>query len=248
MTSEAEKSTGPRHIAIIMDGNGRWAQSRGRPRLFGHHAGAKRVREIVEACPDLGVKYLTIFAFSTENWKRPKLEVDTLMTLLATSLKKELKTMMEKNVRLQSIGDISRLPRRARRELNEVFDATKDNDKLILTLALNYGAREEITKAVKEISEKVVNNEISIEEINENIINNHLYTFTLPDVDLLIRTSGEQRISNYLLWQIAYSELYFSEVLWPDFSEEQLLKAIIDYQNRERRFGKTSEQIEHVDE
>jgi undecaprenyl diphosphate synthase len=156
--------------------------------------------------------------------------------------------MMEKNVRLQSIGDISRLPRRARRELNEVFDATKDNDKLILTLALNYGAREEITKAVKEISEKVVNNEISIEEINENIINNHLYTFTLPDVDLLIRTSGEQRISNYLLWQIAYSELYFSEVLWPDFSEEQLLKAIIDYQNRERRFGKTSEQIEHVDE
>jgi len=248
LESQLIKTKVPNHLAIIMDGNGRWAKLQGKPRAFGHKQGVSVVKKTVDSAAKFGVKYLTLYAFSTENWKRPKLEVDTLMTLLATSLKKELKTMMEKNVRLQSIGDISRLPKRARRELNEVFEATKDNDKLILTLALNYGAREEITKAVKEISEKVVNNEISIEEINENIINNHLYTFTLPDVDLLIRTSGEQRISNYLLWQIAYSELYFSQVLWPDFSEEQLLKAIIDYQNRERRFGKTSEQIEHVDE
>ena len=238
----------PKHLAIIMDGNGRWAKEKGRPRAFGHKNGVSTVRKVLEACAEIGVEYLTLYAFSTENWKRPKLEVETLMTLLANSLKKELKSLMKNDVCLRAIGDISKLPKKAQKNLNEVFDATKDNKKITLTLALNYGSREEIVRMVKEISSKVVNNELSLEEIDENIINNHLYTFTLPDVDLLIRTSGEQRISNYLLWQIAYSELYFTEVHWPDFDKEHLYKAIIDYQNRERRFGKTSEQIENLDE
>ncbi|MGB0837993.1 MAG: isoprenyl transferase [Flavobacteriaceae bacterium] len=238
----------PRHIAIIMDGNGRWAKKKGRPRAFGHKKGVSTVRKVLEASAEFGVEYLTLYAFSTENWKRPKLEVETLMTLLASSLKKELKSLMKNNVRLRAIGDISKLPQRAQKELQEVFEATENNTKITLTLALNYGSREEIVKVVKEISRKVVNNELEIEEIDEKIINNHLYTFTLPDVDLLIRTSGEQRISNYLLWQIAYSELYFTDVHWPEFDKDHLENAILDYQKRERRFGKTSEQIDDLNE
>ena len=245
LLSKIDKNRVPKHLAIIMDGNGRWAKEKGRPRAFGHRNGVSTVRKVLEACAEVGVSYLTLYAFSTENWKRPKLEVETLMTLLATSLKKELKSLMKNDVCLRAIGDLNKLPKRAQKELYEVFEATKNNKKITLTLALNYGSREEIVRMVKEISNKIVNNELEVEEIDEIIINNHLYTFTLPDVDLLIRTSGEQRISNYLLWQIAYSELYFTEVHWPDFDRTNLFEAIINYQNRERRFGKTSEQIEN---
>ncbi len=233
----------PRHIAIIMDGNGRWAKQRGKLRVFGHENGVKTVRIAVENCVRLGIEFLTLYTFSTENWKRPKLEVDTLMRLLVSSLKKELKTFTKNDVRLNTIGDIDSLPEKARRELNEVMEKTKKNTGMTLTLALSYGAREELKNAVKQISIKVKNNIISPESIDETIINTHLYTHDLPDVDLLIRTSGEHRISNFLLWQIAYAELYFIDVFWPDFSEEHLVKAIQNYQNRERRFGKTSEQL-----
>ncbi|MEP3210980.1 MAG: isoprenyl transferase [Maribacter sp.] len=233
----------PRHIAIIMDGNGRWAKQRGKLRVFGHENGVKTVRIAVENCVRLGIEYLTLYTFSTENWKRPKLEVDTLMRLLVSSLKKELKTFTKNDVRLNTIGDIDSLPEKARKELIEVMEKTKKNTGMTLTLALSYGAREELKNAVKQISIKVKNNIISPESIDETIINTHLYTHDLPDVDLLIRTSGEHRISNFLLWQIAYAELYFIDVFWPDFSEEHLVQAIQNYQNRERRFGKTSEQL-----
>ncbi len=234
----------PKHIAIIMDGNGRWAKKRGFTRVFGHRNGVKAVRVTVEAAVELGIQALTLYTFSTENWNRPKVEVDTLMGILVNSLKKELKVFQKNEVRLQTIGNIEKLPLKAKRELKEVIDKTKDNKKLILTLALNYGAREEIINATKSISKKIVNNELKIEEIDEKIINSHLYTFTLPVVDFLIRTSGEKRISNFLLWQIAYAELYFTDVLWPDFNKEDFYEAILNYQSRERRFGKTSEQIE----
>jgi undecaprenyl diphosphate synthase len=233
----------PQHMAIIMDGNGRWAKQKGMLRVFGHENGTTSVRKTVEACAKLGIKHLTLYAFSTENWKRPKTEVDTLMNLLIKSLKKELKTLNENNIKLQAIGNIEQLPSSAFRELNEVIDKTKTNNRMVLTLALSYGSREEILHAVKTISDKVKNNIISIAEIDESIINQHLYTHNLPDVDLLIRTSGEYRISNFLLWQIAYAELYFIDVLWPDFTEDHLYEAIVSYQKRERRFGKTSEQI-----
>jgi len=233
----------PRHIAIIMDGNGRWAKQKGKFRVFGHENGVKTVRTTVENCVRLKIEYLTLYTFSTENWKRPKLEVDTLMRLLVSSLKKELKTFIKNDVRLNTIGDIDSLPSRAQKELIEVMEKTKKNAGMTLTLALSYGAREELKNAVKEISIKVKNNIISPESIDETIINTHLYTHDLPDVDLLIRTSGEHRISNFLLWQIAYAELYFIDVFWPDFSEEHLVQAIQNYQNRERRFGKTSEQL-----
>ena len=228
----------PEHLAIIMDGNGRWAQQRGKLRVFGHENGVSAVRQTVENCAKLGISYLTLYAFSTENWKRPKLEVDTLMSLLVSSLKKELKTLTENNIKLNAIGNISSLPKRANRELQEVIAKTSKNTGMTLTLALSYGAREELKTAVKQISTKVKNNIISPEKIDETIINNHLYTHDLPDVDLLIRTSGEHRISNFLLWQIAYAELFFIDVLWPDFSEHHLAEAILNYQNRERRFGK----------
>jgi undecaprenyl diphosphate synthase len=233
----------PQHMAIIMDGNGRWAKQKGMLRVFGHENGTTSVRKTVEACAKLGIKHLTLYAFSTENWKRPKTEVDTLMNLLIKSLKKELKTLNENNIKLQAIGNIEQLPSSAFRELNEVIDKTKTNNRMVLTLALSYGSREEILHVVKTISDKVKNNIISIAEIDESIINQHLYTHNLPDVDLLIRTSGEYRISNFLLWQIAYAELYFIDVLWPDFTEDHLYEAIVSYQKRERRFGKTSEQI-----
>ncbi|TNJ41897.1 isoprenyl transferase [Tamlana fucoidanivorans] len=233
----------PVHIAIIMDGNGRWAKQKGLIRAVGHENGTKSVKQSVEACAELGVKNLTLYAFSTENWNRPKLEVQTLMKLLVSSLKKEIKTLQDNNIKLNAIGCLSTLPSKVYKELFEVIEKTKNNTRMTLTLALSYGSREEITNAVKEISIKVKNNIISPETIDESIINEHLYTQNLPDVDLLIRTSGEQRISNFLLWQIAYAELYFTNVLWPDFTKQHLYEAIIEYQKRERRFGKTSEQL-----
>ena len=233
----------PKHIAIIMDGNGRWAKLRNKPRVFGHREGAKSVRKIVEATARLGIKNLTLYAFSTENWNRPKHEVKTLMKLLVSALKRELVLMKKNNIKLNAIGHTDKMPENVQHELQEVLDETKTNTGLVLTLALSYGARQEIQRAIKEISYKVKNNIISVENVDENIINKHLYTQNLPDVDLLIRTSGEVRISNFLLWQIAYAELYFTEELWPDFDETSLINAITDYQLRERRFGKTSEQI-----
>ncbi|NQY28125.1 MAG: isoprenyl transferase [Flavobacteriaceae bacterium] len=233
----------PKHVAIIMDGNGRWAKKRGLLRIFGHERGAKAVRETIEAAGESGISHLTLYAFSTENWNRPKNEVDKLMNLLVSSLKKEFKTLHKNEIKLCAIGNLEELPPKAYKELSEVIEKTKNNKKLVLTLALSYGSRNEIVKAVKEIAEKVKNNIISVENIDDSIINEHLYTRNLPDVDLLIRTSGEQRISNFLLWQIAYAELYFTDVLWPDFKKEDLYRAILNYQNRERRFGKTSEQL-----
>lgn len=233
----------PKHLAIIMDGNGRWAKQKGFIRTIGHKNGSKTVKKIITECSRLGIEYLTLYAFSTENWNRPKLEVDTLMKVLINSLKKELKTMQEGNIKMNAIGNLEKLPEKAQKELFDVLDKTKNNTKMTLTLALSYGSREELVNAVKLISEKVKNNIISIDSIDDSIINEHLYTHNIPDVDLLIRTSGEHRISNFLLWQIAYSELYFTEVLWPDFKEQDLHEAIISYQKRERRFGKTSEQI-----
>ena len=233
----------PRHIAIIMDGNGRWAKRRNQPRVFGHRQGAKSVRKVVEATARLGINNLTLYAFSTENWNRPKHEIKTLMKLLVNALKNELGLMMKNNIRLNAIGHTDMMPTNVQQELQEVLDETKENTGLVLTLALSYGARQEILRAVQEISHKVKNNIISVENVDDNIINKHLYTQNLPDVDLLIRTSGEVRISNFLLWQIAYAELYFTDELWPDFNETSLHKAITDYQKRERRFGKTSEQI-----
>jgi len=233
----------PKHLAIIMDGNGRWAKQKGRLRVFGHEHGVKAVRDVAVNCSKLGIKFLTLYAFSTENWQRPKIEVDTLMKLLVSSLKKELPTLNENDIKLNAIGNIESLPTRALAELKEVMAKTSQNSTMTLTLALSYGSREEIKNAIQSISTKVKNNIISPENIDETIINNHLYTRNLPDVDLLIRTSGEHRISNFLLWQIAYAELYFIDVFWPDFKEHHLLEAIKNYQHRERRFGKTSEQL-----
>ncbi len=238
----------PNHVAVIMDGNGRWAKKKGMARVFGHRNGVKAVRETIEAAREIGVKVLTLYAFSTENWSRPKKEVDILMGLLVSSLRDELKTLQKNNIKLQTIGQIQNLPKKAQKELQEVIQLTQNNTSMVLNLALSYGSREEIVNTIKKISKKVVNKQLSIEEINENIINNHLYTFTLPDVDFLIRTSGEKRISNFLLWQIAYAELYFTNVLWPDFRKEDFFKAILNYQQRERRFGKISEQIENDNE
>jgi len=233
----------PQHIAIIMDGNGRWAKQKGFLRASGHKEGTKAVRDVVEGCAEIGVKNLTLYAFSTENWNRPKLEVDTLMKLLVSSLKKEIKTLKDNNVKLNSVGNISSLPKKARQELLDVIEKTAGNTHMTLTLALSYGSREEITNCIKQIAAKVKSEELSEDAIDESVINEHLYTRNLPDVDLLIRTSGEQRISNFLLWQIAYAELYFTKILWPDYRRENLFEAIYNYQNRERRFGKTSEQL-----
>ncbi|WP_116790609.1 isoprenyl transferase [Flavobacterium psychrotrophum] len=233
----------PRHIAIIMDGNGRWAKQKGLLRAFGHESGVKSVRETVEACAKLKIGFLTLYAFSTENWNRPKLEVDALMSILMNSLKKELPTMQKNNIKLNTIGNANMLPDRARKQLFEVIAQTKENTGMVLTLALSYGSREELVAAVKQICEQVNTNTLNIADINEEVINNHLYTHNMPDADLVIRTSGEQRISNFLLWQAAYAELYFTDILWPDFREKDLHQAIFSYQKRERRFGKTSEQL-----
>ncbi|MFT5761973.1 MAG: undecaprenyl diphosphate synthase [Polaribacter sp.] len=238
----------PQHVAIIMDGNGRWAKGKGMERIFGHRNALTAVRESVEAASQVNIKAITLYAFSTENWNRPKIEVNALMSLLISSLKKELPDFQKNNVKVNAIGGITSLPKKAQKVLSEVIDATKTNTKIVLTFALSYGSREEIVNTIKNISKKVVNNQLLIEEIDEKVINNHLYTFNLPDVDLMIRTSGEQRISNFLLWQMAYAELYFTDMLWPDFRKSDFFDAIIEYQNRERRFGKTSEQIETPNE
>lgn len=243
LKDQIDNSRLPNHIAIIMDGNGRWAKQKGLIRILGHESGTKAVRETVEACAEFGIKHLTLYAFSTENWNRPKLEVQTLMKLLVKSLKKEIKTLQENKIKLTAIGCLKDLPEKAYKELEFVTEKTKNNTHMTLNLALSYGSREELVNVVKELSVKVKNNIISAESIDESIINKHLYTQNLPDVDLLIRTSGEQRISNFLLWQIAYAELYFTDIYWPDFKKENLVEAIVDYQNRERRFGKTSEQL-----
>ncbi|HTG65796.1 MAG TPA: isoprenyl transferase [Flavobacterium sp.] len=237
------KNNLPKHLAIIMDGNGRWAKQQGLLRTIGHENGTKSVKIAVQNCVKLGIENLTLYAFSTENWNRPKLEVDTLMKILTKSLQKELPTFQENKIKLNAIGNLDMMPKSAQKKLLEVMEQTKNNSRMTLTLALSYGSREEIVNAVKKISDKVKNNIISIDSIDDSIINEHLYTQNLPDVDLLIRTSGEHRISNFLLWQIAYAELFFSEVMWPDFREEHLYEALMSYQKRERRFGKTSEQI-----
>ena len=243
LKSEIHSENLPKHIAIIMDGNGRWAKEKGYLRVFGHENGTKSVKTSVESCAELGIENLTLYAFSTENWNRPKLEVKTLMQLLISSLKKEMDTMQKNSIRLNAIGNLEHLPARVRKELLHVIDKTKENARMTLTLALSYGSRDELINATKQICDKVKNNIISVENIDETLINQHLYTQNLPDVDLLIRTSGEKRISNFLLWQIAYAELYFTDVYWPDFTNENLYEAIINYQKRERRFGKTSEQL-----
>lgn len=234
----------PKHLAIIMDGNGRWAKAKGKPRAFGHEAGFRAVRSIVEACARLEIPYLTLYAFSTENWFRPKKEVDILMRILLSALKSELETMQKNNIKLQTVGGISTLPGVILEELERVVEQTSQNTGMVLTLALSYGGREELVSMAKDLAEKVKNGLIHEQDIDESVVNEHLYTAEMPDVDLLIRTSGEMRISNFLLWQSAYAELYFTERYWPDFREEHLLEALTDYQNRERRFGKTSEQLE----
>lgn len=233
----------PRHIAIIMDGNGRWAKKRGLPRVAGHREGVKSVRDVVEACAQLGVKYLTLFAFSTENWRRPKQEVDTLMKLLIRTLRTETDNLHKNDIKLMTIGDIESLPDEVQRELKEAMEKTKNNKRMVLNLALSYSGRWEIIQAVRDIAKDVKEGKINVEDIDDRLFSNYLRTAGLPDPDLLIRTSGEYRISNFLLWQIAYTELYICDCLWPDFRRKHLYEAIRDYQRRERRFGMISEQI-----
>jgi undecaprenyl diphosphate synthase len=243
LKEQIKPETLPHHIAIIMDGNGRWAKGKGFNRIFGHKNGVTAVRETTEACAELGIKYLTLYAFSSENWNRPKFEVNALMELLIETIKKETETFIKNGIKLNTIGRIEHLPAKAHKSLLELKELTKNHNKLELVLALSYGSKDEIVEAVKSISEKVKAGTLQPENITNETISQHLYTHNIPDPELLIRTSGEHRISNFLLWQIAYSELYFTEVLWPDFRKEDLYNAIISYQHRERRFGKTSEQL-----
>lgn len=233
----------PLHVAVIMDGNGRWAKEKGKMRVFGHKNGVLAVRDTVEGAAELGVKNLTLYAFSTENWNRPKLEVTALMELLVSTINKETKTLMDNNVRLNAIGDLSLLPKRCYAELQEAIKKTENNTRLTLTLALSYSSRWEIANAAKNIALDVASNKIKTDDISEKLFESYLSTHNLPDPELMIRTSGEHRISNYLLWQLAYAELYFTPKLWPDFRREDLYEAIYNYQQRERRFGLTSEQV-----
>ena len=233
----------PQHIAVIMDGNGRWAKLHGKERLFGHYNGVESVRAVITASVQLGVKYLTLYTFSTENWNRPKAEVDGLMELLVDNIIKETPTFHENNIRFTTIGDNSLLPEKALRKLEECIADTSKNTGMTLVLALSYSSRWEITDAVRKIAEKVKCGELNIEDIDDQVVSDNLTTAGIPDPELLILTSGELRLSNYLLWQMAYTELYFTDTLWPDFREESLYEAIVDYQKRERRFGKTSEQL-----
>ena len=233
----------PQHIAIIMDGNGRWAKSRGEQRTFGHKNAIDAVRNAINACNEVHIPYLTLYTFSSENWNRPEEEVSTLMTLLSETLLLEAEEIFTKGLRLHMIGDISELPELVREQLLNVIELTKNNTKGNLILALNYGSQNEILKAVKEISQEGKDGKIQVEDINEKVFENHLYTKDFPPVDLMIRTSGEVRISNFLLWQLAYAELQFLDVLWPDFSKEDFFKCVVDYQKTERRYGKTSEQL-----
>lgn len=233
----------PRHVAIIMDGNGRWAKKRGNLRVFGHKNGVKAVRQVTEAAAELGIDYLTLYAFSTENWSRPKTEVDALMSLLVSTISDETKTLMKNNVRLNVIGCTENLPQSVRQNLQTCIQDTSANNRLVLTLALSYSSRWEIMNAVKNLIADVKKEDVDLDQIDAELFSKYLETREMPDPELLIRTSGEFRISNFLLWQIAYSELYFSEVLWPDFSKEDFYIALLNYQQRERRFGKTSDQL-----
>jgi undecaprenyl diphosphate synthase len=233
----------PRHIAIIMDGNGRWAKERGMARVFGHRNGVKAVREATESAAELGVEYLTLYAFSTENWNRPEMEVNALMALLVDTIKKEIKTLNDNSIRLTSIGDLSKLPEKSRKALKKAIDDTSHNTRMTLVLALNYSSKWEIVEAARKLAAQAQSGSIQPADIDETAFSNALSTAGMPDPELLIRTSGETRISNFLLWQIAYAELYFTKTLWPDFRKEHLYEAILNYQNRERRFGKTSEQL-----
>ena len=238
-----DKTNIPKHIAIIMDGNGRWAKSKGQERTFGHRNAISAVRNAIAACTKADVEYLTLYTFSTENWKRPEDEVSTLMTLLSESIIKESDELMSKEIRMHVIGEIDKLPELVQEQLMNIVEITKNNSKTNLVLALSYGSQREILNAVKKIAQDVKQGKINVEDIDEKVFENHLYTKDFPPVDLLIRTSGEVRISNFLLWQIAYAELQFLDIYWPDFTEEDLFQCILNYQNKERRFGKTSEQV-----
>lgn len=243
MLDHIDKNRLPRHIAIIMDGNGRWAREKGEDRLFGHFHGVESVRDIVEGCAELGVEYLTLYAFSTENWDRPEYEVVGLMELLVSTIRKEVESLDRNNIRLHVIGDMSMLPEYARKELDEALQITGDNSGLNLIMALSYSGRWELLNAVKNIAYEVKQGRLNVEEIDQDILQKFLCTSEFPDPELMIRTSGEYRISNFLLYQLAYAELYFTNVRWPDFRKENLYEAILDFQKRERRFGKTSEQV-----
>jgi undecaprenyl diphosphate synthase len=243
LKDKLDKNKIPNHIAIIMDGNGRWAKQRQHDRTFGHESGVISVKDTVEAAVELGIKYLTLYAFSSENWNRPKSEVDALMSLLVRTINHETKTLNENNIKLQAIGDLQSLEQQTYNELQKAIENTSSNSRMTLILALSYSSKWEITNAVQQIAVKIKNNELKAEEINQDTITSFLNTAPYPDPELLIRTSGEFRVSNFLLWQIAYTELYFTPVLWPDFRKENLYEAILDYQNRERRFGMTSEQL-----
>lgn len=243
LKDKIDKNNLPEHIAIIMDGNGRWAQKKGNQRIFGHKNGVKAVRDVVEGAGELGVKYLTLYAFSTENWNRPKQEVDALMSLLVSTINSETDTLIKNNVRLMTIGDTEGLPINVKNNLKELINKTESNKGLTLILALNYSARWEIVNAVKEIIREDQNDPINIDDIDSDYFAKYLNTKDIPDPDLMIRTSGEYRISNFLIWQLAYAELYFTEVLWPDYRKNDLYQAILDYQQRERRYGKTGEQV-----
>ncbi len=243
MQTEINPDNLPKHIAIIMDGNGRWAKKKGAMRVFGHQNAIKSVRETIETCAELGINYVTLYAFSTENWQRPKEEVEALMNLLVNTIHKETPTLLKNNVKLLSIGDNSKLPQKCQKNLQDAIQKTAQSTGLHLVLALSYSGRWEITKAMKKIAQKIENKELNIDQINEDLIAQHLETANIPDPELLIRTSGEMRISNFLLWQLAYTEIFVTPTLWPDFRKKDVIEAIIDYQKRERRFGKISEQI-----
>lgn len=240
---QIDKAKLPKHVAIIMDGNGRWAKGKGKLRIFGHHNGVLAVRDVVEGAGELGIGYLTLYTFSSENWNRPKYEVTAIMELLVSTINKEIKKLMENNVRLNAIGDLDMLPGKCNQELQNAISKTSGNTGLVLTLALSYSSRREIVSAAKKLAEKVERGELKAADITEDLFAEQLHTSKMPDPELLIRTSGEYRISNYLLWQIAYAELYFTTKLWPDYRKEDLFEAVLDYQRRERRFGMTSEQV-----
>jgi len=246
LKDKIDKNNLPKSIAIIMDGNGRWAKKKGKIRIFGHQHGVKPVRDVVEAGAELGIEYITLYAFSKENWNRPKYEVDALMTLLVKTIGKEIPTLNKNNIRLQTIGDINNLPNTSQIELKKAIDNTANNTRMTLVLALSYGSRWEILEASKSLARRYKAGEINENDFTEEVFESALDTAGMPNPELMIRTSGELRISNFLMWQLAYAELYFTDVLWPDFSKDDLYKAIIDYQGRERRFGKTSEQIQSV--
>ncbi len=243
LKSQVDLKKLPKHIAVIMDGNGRWAKEHGKPRVFGHRNGVTAVRETTEAAAELGIEYLTLYAFSTENWNRPRLEVNALMSLLVETLRNEINTLNENNIRLQAIGDLEKLPPKTHKALLEGIHNTQHNQRMTLVLALNYSAKWDILEATRKISDLVKAGQIDAEHINEELFSASLSTHGIPDPELLIRTSGESRLSNFLLWQIAYSELYFTDIFWPEFNKDAFYEAIINFQNRERRFGKTSEQI-----